>query len=312
MNFKIIKYDSTKKIEWDDFVENSKNGTFLFKRDYMDYHSDRFIDSSILIYNRNNLVSIFPSVVDRDKISSHAGLTYGGLITNFKIDVIIVLEILKLIVDYYKNIGIRQILYKPVPYIYHKTLADEDLYSLFRLGFNLVSRNVSTTVNLKDYQILSKRKNGYNKCLKSGIRFEETEDFSSFFSIVNNRLIKKYEVKAVHSEIEMQMLYTKFNNNIKLFGAFIDDTMIGGALLYLNNKTIHAQYLAASEEGRKWRVLDFINISIILKFENEFNYYDLGTSNENSGYYLNESLISQKVEFGGHAICYDTYKLEII
>ena len=35
---------------WDTFVQESKNGTFLFVRDYMDYHRDRFQDCSLLVY----------------------------------------------------------------------------------------------------------------------------------------------------------------------------------------------------------------------------------------------------------------------
>ena len=38
--------------EWDNMVENSANGTFLFKRNYMEYHAHRFIDFSLMVYHK--------------------------------------------------------------------------------------------------------------------------------------------------------------------------------------------------------------------------------------------------------------------
>ena len=34
--------------EWDNFVASAKNSTFLHMRPYMDYHSDRFNDYSLV------------------------------------------------------------------------------------------------------------------------------------------------------------------------------------------------------------------------------------------------------------------------
>ena len=42
--FDIIRYTADRELEWNDFVGQSKNATFLFYRGYMDYHADRFAD----------------------------------------------------------------------------------------------------------------------------------------------------------------------------------------------------------------------------------------------------------------------------
>ena len=57
---KIRLYDPTLKPVWDNFLENCKNATFLFKRDFMDYHKNRFEDFSIMIYNGNKLIALVP------------------------------------------------------------------------------------------------------------------------------------------------------------------------------------------------------------------------------------------------------------
>ena len=46
----IRRYTPEKADEWNRFVAQSKNGTFLFDRRYMDYHADRFQDHSLMFY----------------------------------------------------------------------------------------------------------------------------------------------------------------------------------------------------------------------------------------------------------------------
>lgn len=47
--FEIRKYNDTDKEAWNAFVDQSRNATFLLNRSYMDYHSDRFTDHSLMI-----------------------------------------------------------------------------------------------------------------------------------------------------------------------------------------------------------------------------------------------------------------------
>ena len=80
-SFKIIKYTSGHYNLWNDFVANAKNATFLFHRDFMEYHSDRFEDNSLLIFDeKEKLVAIFPANRIGNELFSHQGLTYGEIV----------------------------------------------------------------------------------------------------------------------------------------------------------------------------------------------------------------------------------------
>ena len=48
-------YEGLRKELWDQFIRQSKNGTFLFLRDYMDYHTERFTDHSLLFFKDKRL-----------------------------------------------------------------------------------------------------------------------------------------------------------------------------------------------------------------------------------------------------------------
>ena len=62
---------------WNAFVATSKNGTFLFDRDYLEYHADRFVDSSLLVLNdKGGVVALLPASLEECVLTSHGGLTY--------------------------------------------------------------------------------------------------------------------------------------------------------------------------------------------------------------------------------------------
>ena len=100
---KIRLYDPTLKPVWDNFLENCKNGTFLFKRDFMDYHKSRFDDFSIMIYSDNQLSALVPGNIDLNNVYSHQGLTYGGILINSNSKFIEYLEIFTKVLTFLKK-----------------------------------------------------------------------------------------------------------------------------------------------------------------------------------------------------------------
>ncbi len=59
--FTIKRYSPADSQAWDRYVAKARNATFLFYRNYMDYHADRFTDHSLMFYVGNHLHSILPA-----------------------------------------------------------------------------------------------------------------------------------------------------------------------------------------------------------------------------------------------------------
>lgn len=78
----IKPYTKDSKTLWNDFNASAKNGLFMFDRDYMDYHSDRFSDHSLMFYEDEKLLALLPLNLKDDTLYSHQGLTFGGFITS--------------------------------------------------------------------------------------------------------------------------------------------------------------------------------------------------------------------------------------
>ena len=128
--FEIKPYSPEMKSEWDAFVDASKNGLFLFFRDYMDYHHDRFEDHSIVVYRQNKLYALLPANISHDVLYTHQGLTFGGLIVDEHFTAAESLTVFKIINAYLRNEGIRKVVYKAIPWLYHQQPAEEDLYAI--------------------------------------------------------------------------------------------------------------------------------------------------------------------------------------
>src|SRR4051812_21049879 len=113
----VIKYEAGRKSAWDDFVDRSKNGVFLFQRDYVEYHADRFPDHSLMFYDdRGQLIALLPATVSGDVLSSHNGLTFGGVVSDCNMRVGLMLEVFVAARDYLRKHGIAKLIYKAVPH----------------------------------------------------------------------------------------------------------------------------------------------------------------------------------------------------
>ena len=107
----IKRYTPQEKQDWNNFVAKSRQGTFLFDRNYMDYHQDRFHDHSLMIFYNGKLCALLPAneVVDKTLIS-HQGLTYGGLLTCNKMTAAITCQVFDAINIYLKGRGFQKVI----------------------------------------------------------------------------------------------------------------------------------------------------------------------------------------------------------
>lgn len=306
----IKRYINTNKDEWDSLVLRSRNGTFLLYRDYMDYHSDRFIDCSFIFSKKDRIEAVLPGNIKGSTFYSHQGLTYGGLISSEKIVTTDVIEIFNLLKEELKKLGVNEVIYKPIPHIYHKTPAQEDIYALFRLGAIKTDCYISSTIFQNSRIKFSElRRRGVKKSFKAGVTISETKNFSQFWTILNSNLQSRYEKKAVHSLEEIQLLNSRLPNNIRLFTAEYLNSTMAGVVLFAMENIVHVQYIATSEEGKEIGALDHLFDELINNIFSNIPIFDFGHSTEQNGNYLNENLIFQKEGFGGRGIVYEIYKL---
>ena len=309
--YEIVRYTPELKAQWDSFVRKSRNGTFLFLRDYMDYHRQRFTDFSLLIFHKQSLVALLPLNKEADgSVASHSGLTYGGLITDKKGRAERVMKLFECLNTWLRDAGITRVVYRPVPWIYHQIPAEEDLYALFNVcNARLTAREISSTIAQENKLAFSQsRKDCLRKADKAGVKVTATNDFAAFWDILSSNLQQRYAVNPVHSLAEIMALASLFPHEIRLYAAYLDNEMVAGTVVYVMPRVVHVQYISASAKGKAVGALDILFRYLIDEVYVDKPYFDFGKSTEDRGRRLNEQLIFQKEGFGGRGVCYDTYE----
>lgn len=311
--FEIRRFTQDRTKEWNDFVRNSKNGTFLFDRSYMDYHADRFSDYSLMVFRRGKLYALLSANADGTTLVSHQGLTYGGLVMNEKTTASDVVQIFKQINTKLKENGFRRVIYKPVPWIYHRQPSEEDLYAIVEICHaKLIGRGLSSTIcqscTNKWYRV---RENGSRQAQRRGLVVEASEEWDGFWEILSNNLQERYQLNPVHTVEEIKMLHQRFPQYVQLTVVKEGNHIVGGTVLYQFEHVVHSQYIATNNRGRDIHALDYLFSIVIPNSLRDHSFFDFGISTEKHGSYLNEGLIYQKEGFGGRGICYDWYEWDL-
>jgi len=310
----IKKYTESDKKLWDDFVSLSKNGNFLFLRDYMDYHKDRFIDHSFIFWKKNKPLAVLPANEKGKELISHGGLTFGGLIMDPEIRAIEVLEIFELLCNYCVSRGFQTIIYKVIPAIFSQYPSEEDQYALFRCNAQLIRRDISSVLPLQENKIRfsESKRQSVAKCEKMGLQVVESGDFTAYWELLTE-VLSKFEIQPVHSLQEITYLKSKMPDRIKLYEARLNDSdsLLAGIVIYDYSRVVHTQYMANSTEGRNIGALDYVNYILINQVYSNRKYYSWGISTEQGGRILNTGLIQQKEMMGGRGITLDVYKIDL-
>ncbi|MEO8933946.1 MAG: GNAT family N-acetyltransferase [Xanthomarina sp.] len=310
--FKVVTYSDNYRQIWNDFICNSKNATFLCHRDFMEYHQDRFEDTSFLIFKNEKLVAVFPANIKNDIIYSHQGLTYGGLILRENTNFETVLEAFKTLLQTLEDKGIQELIFKPSPRIYHTHPSDEMDYLLFKLHAQLIRRDLSLAIDTKHPILIfsSNRKRGLKRAHKNNLFVKEEDNFETFWKeILIPNLQEKHGVVPVHTLQEITYLKSKFPENIRQFNVYKDQQLVAGTTIFDTKNVAHAQYISANHTKQELGSLDFLFDYLIHQVFNSKPYFDFGACSENKGQQINSGLQAWKESFGANSISHDFYSI---
>lgn len=313
-NYTVRRYQESDYLHWNTFVSKAKNATFLFHRDFMDYHKDRFEDYSLMVFEDEKLVSVLPANRVGGCVYSHQGLTYGGLVYQEKLKLALVILVFKVVLFYLNENKIAKIQIKTLPSIYHNKPAEELNYALFLADAQLIRRDTLAVIDLsKPFQFSKIRKRGIQKGADNKLIIKEESDSETFWNeILIPNLELKHNAEPVHSLNEIRLLKKHFNKNIRQFNVYYNDKIVAGTTIFESENVVHCQYISKYEKEENLGSLDFLYDHLINNVFADKRYFDFGISNENQGKTLNDGLSYWKESFGASTIAHDFYEVETI
>ena len=290
--FSIKTYNDSYKVDWNNFVDISKNSTFLFKREFMDYHAEKFEDYSLLIFYNSDLIALFPCNIRDGEVYSHEGLSYGGVIVKSDLKFLKYLELFTYLLKYFNEKSIKKLYIKQIPSIYNSNFNGELDYLSFVTGAKIYRRDIISVIDMQNENKISKdRLQGYKRGKKNKLEIKETDDLDEFWnSILIPTLLNRHHVNPVHSLHDIKKLKRVFNKNIKQFNVYHEDQIVAGTTVFLTKNVAHVQYIGSNSEKNSLGSLDFLFYNLITEHLSNYKYFDFGNSHEEVGMKINKGL----------------------
>jgi lipid II:glycine glycyltransferase (peptidoglycan interpeptide bridge formation enzyme) len=186
-------------------------------------------------------------------------------------------------------------------------------------GFQLLRRDVEITIPFDGFNAQTidalydgKTRNAVRKAEKENIEVKVTRDFAEYWNILSENLSERHEAKPTHTLEQFELLEGLVGDEkIKLFGAYLEDKLIAGIVLFVTNKqAVHAQYIAGLREFQNLRPINLLIHQIsVWAIKNNFQYFNLGTPTNLDGSGVNAGLCKFKESFGGRSVLRETMHL---
>jgi hypothetical protein len=311
-NYSVRRYQESDYDNWNTFIGLAKNATFLFHRDFMEYHSDRFEDYSLIVLDDKKWVAVLPANGVKNQVFSHQGLTYGGLVYNEKLKLASVIAAFKSVLFFLNENKKEKFQLKVLPSIYHQKPAEELHYALFLAEAQLMRRDTLAVLDLSQQNNLSKlRKRSIQKGISNNFVIQEVDDFEDFWNeILIPNLAQKHQAQPVHSLAEIIKLKALFPEKIRQFNVYENGIIVAGTTIFETSTTAHCQYISGKEDKNELGGLDVLFQELIADTFKNKRFFDFGISNENQGRKLNNGLSYWKESFGASTIVHDFYEVE--
>lgn len=305
-----VPYETSLRGAWDSLVDQARNGHFLFRRDYLEYHADRFPDASFLFRENGKWLGLVAGHLWGDEgWASHKGLTFGGLVLSSQSRTPQVREMLNGLHARLRERGRTVVRWKPLPWFHAREPSQEDLYFLFRLRARLVSRTLGTLVEPRRMRLSPSRLRICERSRREGLRVERRDDWQNFWPILERNLGDRHDTRPVHSLDEIRLLASRFPENIQLFGALQDDQWHAGIVVFRTAEVFHVQYSAATDEGRTMHAPNLLALELgQVHAAGSSRWMSFGNSCERGGDWLNDGLLAFKESHGGHGVVYEEYE----
>jgi hypothetical protein len=301
-NYTVRRYTENDYEKWNAFIGQAKNATFLFHRDFMEYHSDRFQDYSLIVLDGQKWVAVLPANIVGNQVFSHQGLSYGTIVTHSEIRIKEYLNIIRDLLSYLFQNNIDYIDIKLLPKIYNKLLADELDYVSFLMNANVYRSDVYLVIDRsQEYKPNRNRNRALKIANELGIEIREDNNYEGFWNeILIPNLRNRFDVSPVHTVNEIKTLSSLFPNSIKIFNAYMNGVLKAGVVVFVMENVAHFQYSSGTDDRKDTAALDILFDFIVREFLDK-KYISFGSSSEKNGLVLNAGLAYWKESFGARA-----------
>lgn len=313
MSITVVPYTGIFEKKWDAFVQTARNGTIFHTRKFLSYHPDgRFTDASLLLMDGENIVGLLSAAAKEDNgkriLVAHPGASYGGLVVDSAASVEDTGAMMDAVLEYAKKQKFAGVsLLRLAPASLQMAYSEDQLYWAFHKGFSMTRCEMDGAIDvtrLTEQTILEsltgKCRNMVRQAERAGITVKLSDDFKTFWPILEGVLKGRHGTKPTHTYEEIQKLHDLLPQGFRLLAAYEGSQMVGGIVLVtINHHALYTLYMAqeyASQQKHPMHLL--LTEAIRLAIKEKRRVLHLGVSTEDGGKKINEGLFFFKESFG--------------
>jgi hypothetical protein len=303
--------------DWDAVTRKAVNGHFMFERNFMDYHADRFDDHSLLFYDDRvsddrEPIALLPAHRKGGDLISHEGLPFAGLLWTADVRMNAMTECVEALVEHMATHDFSRLFYAPVPAPYKRFHDDEDIYQIERAGAVLAGTKVGCSALIGSNPGISKnRREIVNRGARRGLRFEKRIALADSYRIISTFLEERFQKRPVHTLAELELLTQRFPEEIRCDGVFHEDELVHAMITFHSETCVRAQYTGGTSRGHDLHAQDFAFVSLLEAPEMQGRWFDFGTSMNPETGDLQSKLHWYKETLGGRTSLVRTYMLDL-
>lgn len=312
----VHKYTEKDHKKWEDFVCKANNGTIFHSLKFLSYHpADRFKPHHLIVREKENILAVFPAVIDDKAIISHQGASYGGLVLKQGLGIHDIYLIVSHLVDHFKKEGANQVLLTQTPLIYYESPNQYVDFALIRHGFHYRKRELTAVIPLDVAEPLlvfhGDARRSTKKAIREGVTVKISDDLSGYYNILKNNLGMRHNVTPTHTLPELLKLKNMYPEDIVLFGVYLKEKVIGGMVVFVANpRVILAFYISHDGHFQAYRPVNILFYEVMKWGRDKgFKYLDLGTFTLNME--PNWGLGRFKENHNARGFLRDTYEVEL-
>ena len=274
-----------------------------------------------MIKKKGKLFSVFPAAEKKIggtiHLVSHPGASVGSFVVPESLSIADSMALADCLVTYAKGCEFDRIRITLPPTLYQRRLSNYMDFAFFKQNFYYVKRDITSILFLEESlettveKFRSSHRRAVRKANEKGVLVRQSNDFDSFYRILEKNLNIRHGVTPTHSLEELKHIHELFPDKINLFAAYIDDTMVAGVVNFLvNNHVVLAFYISHDENYAEYRAVNLLFYSIFdWAVQSHFKIYDFGTFTVDEE--PNMGLGRFKENFGASGIFRDTIELTI-
>jgi len=308
MAWQICFLTNETKTTWDRFVKAQK-GLFLFETNFLAQHKGKLHDASVLIFKNNLLQAIMPAhYTAPHALSSHQGLTFGGVLFAEKMPITTQIELLKALFEFLHQQNIQTLNICPVPHVLLKNPCDQLLWALKICQAQTIYAQLNFYLNKEAHFHLTKEK-GIEKAKQKGLVFLKNTPPSAFWEHLSRQLFQKHNKMPTHDLTQINILMQRFPEDIFSFGIWHNQEVQAAAIVFRYPKAWHVQYFYSSPEGKRKRAQDLLMRCLQNEMPKDF-VLSLGVCTQKPSQQIDKNLMRWKQEYGAFAQLVENYLLE--